>query len=277
MKLLKTLMVLLLAAALLSSFALAGTTTEITDNNAFYTANKNNCIDHSYTYFMNGTAGYVTVMSQPDGGKLLHDIPNGISLRVHKTYEQDGEDWGLVEFVYKTDGTYIDHSGPTSISGWVDMRELALNYDKAAFADEFAGAIYSFSGDFTLLNNANPVVFYEFPGSSSYTVYTASIDSGDMLQFYNSYEDESGNRWAQFSSPSIYIYEDMWICLTDPASTAFAGELDRSVELIPASIEAASTNMTIVWIIAALVAVIIISVAICVHTIWKRRNPYKKP
>lgn len=218
------LLALLMIPALLTS-ALADVLWE-PYGNSFYEKHRDDCVYESRSYLANGADGYVTFYSAPGSGSESFNLPNGDTVSIGFTYDDNGTVWGVGEYrVQKGDGySWYD--------GWAPMSELALVYDSQCFEEDHADEFESCSGNASELGE---VMLYSYPGGVAVTSAPLDVSDTDWAEYDFTYTDASGLRWSMLGY--IFGYRNVWFCIDDPANEGLGIDAPMAAAVVRGEME----------------------------------------
>lgn len=170
----------------------------------FYFSHRGECEYVNRAFTAAGPNGTVTLYVDPLNPAQEKTYPNGTVFTVSYTYESaKGIQWGCCDMW--EDG----------VTGWAPMEYLELIYDGRSFEEEFGDKfvpVYE-SLDASLLTEQT-ICFWQYPGSE----VTITVEAGEdyLLELYNIYTDDHGNRWGQCGY--YFGIKNYWINLDDPSA-----------------------------------------------------------
>ncbi len=237
--------------------------------NSFYEKHHDDCVVESRSYLANGAEGYVTFYSAPDSGSEIFKLPNGDTVSIGFTFDDNGTAWGVGEYMVR------EEDGYSWYDGWAPMSELALVYDSQCFEEDHADEFASCSGNACELGE---VVLYSYPGGVTVGQLELDADDTDWAEYDFTYTDANGLRWSKFGY--IYGYRNAWFCIDDPvneelgidASAAAAVVRGEMEELTPAAASVPTAWAFPMWAIP----VILIVLAAAVTAVLAGRRKAKK-
>lgn len=199
--------------------------------NQFFEQHRNDCTYEGRGYYANGEEGFVTLWDAPKGYTVLSQYENGEKLRVHYIYRS----WGLV----------CNWEDNTEISGWVPLADLSLAYDHISFAEEYAGQIQDYNGEFAAYaGEPSCINFYEYPGApeikSPYAPKPGYMQdlldqltgaAGDGSAIRSVFTDGDGRTWGYVDY--FYGRVEGWFCLDEPDGVDFPPRQVAQAEIIP--------------------------------------------
>ncbi len=262
----------LLALALLLALAPAARADVLWEpDNGFYERHSDQCTYVGRGYLANGPDGFVTLWNAPNGSEVEAQYENGEALWVYWLWE----DWGCIS--RWEDGK--------ETSGWVEMDDLALQYDYIAFAEDYADQIKDYGGEFADYDgDAACVNLFEYPGAP------AVKESRDVSDWYgalddltgkshdgNSYiqsvfVDENGLTWGYIAY--WYGHVNAWFCLDEPDGESFPVRQVEESEIVspqtPVMPVKGAVSAALPWVLVA--AVVLITAAL----LWPLRKKRRK-
>ena len=207
----RTFTFLLLAAALCALALPAAADVAYMPRDNFIEKHWDDCSYLSRWFWTNGEAGYVLAHKTPDS-KAATPLPNGGKYYISNVYK---DQWGVLEY----DPDTLENSFQKgSVSGWVDMREMVLDYDNDAFTADHGAEL---SGEQRELKLAYDDIAYgyKYPGSGIVAEeFSGQYYYREPLLLSPLFTDPAGRTWGFFGY--LYGRHDCWICIDDPFNGA---------------------------------------------------------
>jgi len=176
-------------------------------NDPFLRNHYGECQISGETFSANGEGGKLKLYQSPETPWVVGSMPNGTDFYVDLTYESHGIIWGKV----------IGEN-----EGWVNLSWQKIKYSKDMFLNDRKDNLTNYNGEINGYETKSKIVFWTFPHSSDYQVYTDEKTINRYVSRINNnkdsyvFIDEEGNKWV--ASP-----EDLrWIYVSDPESTDLA-------------------------------------------------------
>lgn len=162
----------------------------------FYRRHREECKYESRIYIADGPDDVLIVYKSPESSRETGRIKNGQSLIVNFLYvDESGITWA------QTDRNDDD------ICGWFPLEYAYAKYDFEEFMREYGKQFKEENGYIT----GKEIVIWEYPGGE--IDGTISLDNGSAIEYYITFTDEEGRKWAAFD---YYMgYRDFWCCVDD--------------------------------------------------------------
>lgn len=207
-----------------------------TPDDTFYDQNYEDCEYMGRRYYANGPKGYIRVMDQPAGGKIIDSIANGPVLYVSMTYENGGTGkWGLVQYRMDEDGIPVEDYGweDGATVGWIDMKDLLNVYDGISFMGEHESEIKETDRESmpqVTMPDSGLIYLWEYPGAEICYNKLDSLEGELMVDHV--YEDPEGDLWGH----TVYYYgiKEFWINLSNPGEEKHGTANRDKPQLYPA-------------------------------------------
>ncbi len=255
-KLLSLAIVLFIA---LSSFMTVSADVIFEPTDDFYTKHSSECqlVERYFT----ATEDTHSVTA-PDNTGTDSELQKGQRLYISNSYTDDsGTVWGLIQF--------------SDATGWIPMGYLEVSYDAVSFNEEFESQFYTDTNDLRITENKlDKLVFWDFPGSESYTEMEPWDNSYQDMGFSHSYTDPDGTVWGYVG----YFYGMRgWINIGNPSSPEAPFVLERENEILyPESLyndnEPSDEGFSPIWIAVILVAAVCSGTAALIAVLTKKKS-----
>ncbi len=259
----KLLCCLALCAALLGGSALADVVWEPPDD--FYASHADECEYLFREYTANGPEGYLTLWKAPDSTVQKTNVPNGEVVGSSWLYtDPSGEEGGGTQYGEKeTDW------------GWFKLSETVVVPDHITFWEEHQDEMVPYDSAYDhALDGLETVVLWKYPGSGVVVWEDAETDwfEGAPLQSAvgQCYIDDAGRFWGKIGY--IYGERNVWLCLSDPASTDLPREEREEEELTPAAETVPPPKNELPVVAIALVAAVVAGTAVAIPLVMKKRR-----
>ena len=206
----KRLFSLLLLAALLCALAVpAAADVAYMPRDNFVEKHFQECRRESRWYWTNGAAGYVLAHKTPES-KEATPLPNGGKYYISNIYQ---DRWGVLEYDPETLENRLSNG---SVSGWVDMDEMVVDYDNQSFMADHAAELVSDPAELEL-HDDTVVCSYLYPGSGELLdTLQGWWSDGEVLSLSPVFTDPAGRRWGLCGY--FYGHRDFWVCIDDPGN-----------------------------------------------------------
>ena len=222
----KRLFSVLMLAALLCALALpAAADVAYMPRDNFLEKHWEDCRHENRQYWTNGAEGYVLAHSTP-GSADATPLPNGGLYYISNVYK---DEWGVLE--YDRD-TLENKLWNDSVSGWVKMSDMVMDYDSAAFEADHAAELTEESAELQLAYS-DVAYGYKYPGSGIVTEEFSGQNYRDPFRLAPLFKDPAGRTWGFVGY--YYGRHNCWICLDDPCSDALPPDENAVTVVIAAS------------------------------------------
>ena len=233
----------------------------------FLRHNRNHILNLARTFLTNGEGGSVAVKAEPGAMREMTTIQNGVLVYMNYSCLYDGEFWG---FSY-------EHLG------WMRLDQMLVLYDYVAFEEDHLDELYIYYGDFAELAQAGAAIIWPWPGADAPLWTIEGLDAENFSVEF-AYRDAENREWGFL----IYLYgsRNVWICLSEPlnrdipvfnpAPSPMPWESDTEHVDIKLYIEQRESEMTIIYIIIALVAILVVSTMVLIRIFWKKSEEREK-
>lgn len=241
-------------------------------DNSFYERHRDECSYENRSYLVNGQKGYVTLRSAPDSVIEVVNVPNGASLYIGFTWQENGgETWAVGDYAVQEEGQTWKW-----YTGWVSMDDLALIYDDIAFEEDHGAEFQEYDGSGDELTEA---YLYSYPNGSRQELLVEAKEYMPFSEtFQQLYTDDNGLRWTYVG---YYMgRRNAWVCIDDPLNEDLGVDTPRTVgqvrgteDLVPPAgevlerIPAAKT-----WIVWLVPAVLVVIVVVVTAVLVRRKN-----
>ena len=215
MKKIFTLIIMVLAIALLFPYATVLADVLIEPDDDFYNRHRSRMRSMNRSFYANGENGYITLLREPDSRREVISFENGKVLYIMFTFDDDGTVWGITEVnISETETRRF-------VTGWVQMDNLHTIYDSREFFNEHEDEFISRPFDISDLDLDGDLVMWSWPGSGkvSGTYDTlhlfgneTNMNIGEIV-----YIDKFEREWGYMAY--FYGFRDVWICITEPSNS----------------------------------------------------------
>ena len=162
----------------------------------FYEAHREECQYEARSYIADGPDDVLIVYKSPESSEETGRIKNGKELWVSFLYvDESGITWA------QTDRNEDD------ICGWFPLDYAYAEFDFVEFEREYWDQFEEENGYIS----GEKIVIWEYPGGE--TDGTISLDPGELLEYYITFTDEAGRKWAEFDY--FRGHRDFWCCVDD--------------------------------------------------------------
>ena len=189
-----------------------------TPNDSFYEEHYEDCEYVGRRYYANGSNGYVTVMEQPDTGKIIDHSANGAVFYVSMTYDTGRSGtWGVVQYRMDENGSPVMDYGweDGAAVGWIPMTDLLVVYDGQSFREEHKGELQETDQESmprVEMPEQGIIYLWQYPGAEDWYNELKIMESD--MQFDMIYKDPNGDLWGYCGY--YYGNRDFWVNLSDP-------------------------------------------------------------
>ncbi|MCL2158176.1 MAG: hypothetical protein FWH48_02080 [Oscillospiraceae bacterium] len=259
---------------MLASTALVYADALVEPQNDFFFRHRSECEYIDQSFYANGEGGSVSLKEEPGSKKEVATIQNEEILDVSHVYYHNGEAWG-VAVIYTPETLWL--------YGWVPLSQLLLIYDSRAFIQDHNEELEPYNGDYQELLTAGQIVFWKYPGSGiimfimqenieEFIGYYIEMSKDENYGPYISYvyTDEQGRDWG-FSGWGGWGSNNSWICLSDPENSEIPAFTENATTSFLESAENNSpkTGISMIWVAAILVALLVAITGILIRIFWK--------
>lgn len=221
-RILKTIAISFLLAAVLCPTALADVIWEPFEN-SFYNTHREDMEYLNRDFYANGQEGYLELFTKP-GGNSLGFAKNGETFNISYVYTDEvGEGWGLVQYTEK--GEFLVNDSYGENNAYVKIADTLQKYDVWSFDEEFGDEFSPYDGDYSEFSGA--LVLWSYPNSGEITANFEETTT-DHFNISDVYTDDNGRVWGRVSY--YYGVKNSWVCISEPANTTIAArETDAPV------------------------------------------------
>lgn len=267
------LLLILLLAALTWVPALADVIWE--PNDSFYHQKSEDCVYNGRSYTVNGRNGSGTVFKEPGSKQTVAVINNGNVFYVSFTYkDNNGDNWGVVEFNPDGSGNLADTDYSTAITGWVPMSDLTVVYDYISFAEDHGSQFKPYTGNYDTFKSGGPVVFWSYPGSGVIAWEEAAFEYDDYFEISDTFTDDENRLWGYVGY--YYGARNVWVCISDPSGDGIEkappSPVPEAATALPdPELPAAGNDENdAVLLIVVIVAAVVVITAVLIAVFWKK-------
>jgi len=177
---------------------------------SFIESHWEDCRYENRVYYTDGPDGYVLAHKSPESAEAV-PLPNGGRYYISNICQGR---WGVLEY----DPDSLENSlGSGSVSGWVEMDSMTVDYDGLAFQADHGSEFIS--GTAPLAFSRDDVIYaYKYPGSGEVKDELAGQWMESPLELSPLFTDPAGRQWGFLSYR--YGHRDLWICLDDPFNSS---------------------------------------------------------
>ncbi|MCL1847251.1 MAG: hypothetical protein FWF91_04720 [Coriobacteriia bacterium] len=264
----KRLVILVITGLLLmpATFAFGDVAPWIDD--PFFAKHERDCVYENRYYTVNNASGSVDIVVEPGSSRKLAVAENGTTLYVMFTYTKGGKAWGV---------GWPHGDFDARVSGWFSMEGLEVQYDNISFFEDFKDELYSYTGDYHKLEQAEDIIIWSYPGSGEQVglLYYRSDDDFSYI-FSSAYRDTQGREWGFIS---YYLGQrNVWVCISDPGNAsipAFGPGIQGSQQGQNGAVTAvdggwAISRLLTIALICVLVFVVVVTTAILIWVFYRR-------